>query len=155
MLFGNSAETLFMKRLKFLTPVFALAFLFGCETIQKATNSTGTAFSLNGQWELVSNSPENTLIGSRVTVSPFIAEGRFSILANNTQCYRETDVKWKSIATDNAGGFTLDNLLSNCAGAAPTYQRATATIAAANEVRISGKNIQGQDNVQIWRKVTQ
>lgn len=143
-------------RLYKLTGLFLILFaLSSCDAIKKTSNTTGGVFSLNGQWELSSNTPENTLVGSRVTVAPFISEARFTTIANNTQCFRDNDIKWKNIATNNNGGFILNNLLSSCTTGSLNYQPAIITVVNTNEIRLTGRNINGQDNTQIWRRITQ
>ena len=143
-----------MKTIKLFT-LLAIVILFAsCDTIRNATNTTGGAvFSLNGKWQLSSNSPENTMLNSVVTVSLFSKEGRLTYVANNTQCYRENDVKWKTIKTDNAGGFTLDNLMSNCTSGSLVYQPANITVINNNEIRLNGKNVAGQDNTQTFTRI--
>ena len=143
-----------MKSIKLFSLLAIIISFASCDTIRNATNTTGgSVFSLNGKWQLSSNTPENTMLNSVVTVSLFSKEGRLTYLANNTQCYRENDVKWKTIKTDNAGGFTLDNLMSNCTSGSLVYQPATITVANNNEIRLSGKNAAGQDNSQTWTRV--
>lgn len=144
-----------MKKFNLLAISVAIISLMSCDALKKTSNTTGGVFSLNGQWELISNSPENTLTGSRVTVAPFISEARFTVLANNTQCFRDNDVKWKNIATNNNGGFLLNNLLSSCSTGSLNYQPATLTVVNNNEIRILGKNVTGQDNNQTWRRIAQ
>ena len=140
--------------MKLILAILSIMFVFtGCDTLKNASNSTGSVFSLNGQWKLTSNLPENTLVGSVVTVAPFISEGKLTLLANNTQCYRENDVKWKDIATDKSGGFTLNNLLTSCTGGTLNYQPATIVVVNTNEIRIMGKNVAGTDNTQVWQRV--
>ena len=136
-----------------LASLCALFVVAGCDTLQNASNSTGTVFSLTGQWKLTSNLPENTLTGSVVTVAPFISEGKLTVLANNTQCYRENDVKWKDIVTDKAGGFTMNNLLASCTGGTLNYQPATIKVVNADEIRIVGKNVAGVENTQVWTRI--
>lgn len=135
--------------------VFVVSILSACDSLKKTSNTTGGVFSLNGQWELVSNNPENTLVGSRVSVAPFISEGRFTLLANNTQCFRENDIKWKNIASNKAGGFLLNNLLSTCTTGSLNYQPAAINVISNNEIAVVGRNVNGQDNTQTWRRVTQ
>ncbi len=132
---------------------FAVILLFSCDTLKKTSNSTGTVFSLNGEWELTANS-ENSLIGSSVVVFPFIPEAKFKKLVNNTQCFRETDMKWKNIATDNNGGFTLNNLLSACTGGTPQYLPAALLVVSANEIKVNGKNAVGQNTSQTWKRIS-
>ena len=74
-------------------------------------------------------------------------------MVNNTQCFRETDVKWKNITPESNGGFALNNLLSNCNAGALNYQPATIYVANNNEVRLNGKNVAGIENVQVWRRI--
>lgn len=125
--------------------------LLSCEAIQKATNSTGSAFTLTGQWQLTSNSPENVLVGSRVTVAPFVSEARVTTLAATGNCLRENDVLWKGIAADNTGGFTVNALVSGCSGL--NYQPANISVINNNEIRVTGKNATGQDATQMWKRV--
>ena len=143
-----------MKTIKLFSLLAIIISFASCDTIRQATNTTGGAvFSLNGKWQLSSNSPENTMLNSVVTVSLFSKEGRLTYVANNTQCYRENDVKWKTIKTDNAGGFTLDNLMSNCTSGSLVYQPATITVINNNEIRLNGKNVAGQDNTQTFTRI--
>ena len=144
-----------MRSIKLLVFLLTCISLASCDTLQKTSNTTGGVFSLNGQWELVSNTPENTLVGSKVTVAPFISEGRFTAIANNSQCFRDNDVKWKNIATNSNGGFLLNNLLSSCNTGSLNYQPATITVVNTNEIRLTGRNVNGQDNTQTWHRVTQ
>ncbi|MEJ7626803.1 MAG: hypothetical protein WKF35_08070 [Ferruginibacter sp.] len=143
-----------MKSIAFISLLFTFVTLSGCDALKKTSNTTGGVFSLNGQWELTSNTPENTLIGSKVTVAPFISEARFNTIANNTQCFRDNDIKWKNIATNNNGGFLLNNLLSSCSTGSLNYQPATITVVNTNEIRLAGRNVNGQDNNQTWKRVT-
>jgi len=143
-----------MKSIAFISLLLAFVTFSGCDALKKTSNTTGGVFSLNGQWELTSNSPENTLIGSKVTVAPFISEAKFNTIANNTQCFRDNDIKWKNIATNNNGGFLLNNLLSSCSTGSLNYQPATITVVNTNEIRLAGRNVNGQDNNQTWKRVT-
>ncbi len=144
-----------MRLYKFFGLLLIVIAFISCDAIKKTSNTTGGVFSLNGQWELSSNSPENTLVGSRVTVAPFVSEARFTTIANNTQCFRDNDIKWKNIATNNNGGFVLNNLLSSCNTGSLNYQPALLNVVNTNEIRLTGRNINGQDNTQIWRRITQ
>ena len=140
-----------MKSTHFLSIVFTLLIFSGCETIQKATNSTGSAFTLTGQWELFSNSPENVLLGTKVTVAPLISEARVTTLNGTGNCLRQSDVLWKNILADGNGGFTITNLISGCNGL--NYQPASIYVVNSNEIRLTGKNISPQDMIQIWKRV--
>ena len=140
-----------MKSIKLLSFATLLLAIASCGALQNATNTTTSGiFSLNGKWQLSSNSPENTLLNTVVTVSILSSEGKITTLQNNTQCYREGDVKWKNIKTDNAHGYTIDNMMSNCTSGGLSYQPAAIMVISNNEIRISGKNVAGQDNVQEW-----
>lgn len=142
-----------MKFIKLFAIIISAFSLFSCTAIKNASNTTGGVFSLNGQWELVSNSPENTLVGSRLSVAPIVSEGKFKLLQNNNQCFRENDVKWKNITTDGNGGFNISNLLSNCSSGALNYQPASIYVVNSDEVRLSGKNVAGVDNIQVWKRI--
>ena len=143
-----------MKAIKLFSLLGFIMAMVSCDTLQQATNTTGTAvFSLNGKWQLNSNSPENTLLNSIVTVTPLLSQGALTYVANNSQCYRENDIKWKNIRSDKAGGYTIDNLLSNCASGALNYQPAAIYVISNTEIRITGKNAAGQDNTQTWSRI--
>jgi hypothetical protein len=142
-----------MKQIKLLGLLYVLIAFSSCDTLKKTSNTASTIFSLNGQWELSSNTPENTLVGSRVTVTPFIGEARFVSIANNSQCFRENDVKWKNIVSTSNGGFTLNNLLSSCNTGSLNYQPAVINVVSNDEIRVVGKNLSGQDNMQTWRRI--
>ena len=143
-----------MKSIKLFSMLGIILAFASCDVVQQATNTTGGAvFSLNGKWQLSSNTPENTLLNSIVTVSPFVSEGRLTYAANNTQCYRESDIKWKNIKSDKAGGYTIDNLISNCSSGALNYVPATIFVVSNTEIRITGRNAAGQENTQTWMKV--
>lgn len=142
-----------MKSIKLLSLLGIILAFTSCEAVKQATNTTtGAVFSLNGQWQLSSSSPENTLLNSIVTVSPF-SDGRLTYVANNSQCYRENDVKWKNIKSDNAGGYTINNLISNCTSGSLDYKPATISVANNNEIRLTGINAAGQTNTQSWTRV--
>ena len=143
-----------MKTLKLFSLLAFIFALSSCDAVRQATNTTGSAvFSLNGKWQLSNNNPENTLLNSIVSVSLFSSEGKLTSLSNNTQCYRDNDIKWKGIKSDKAGGYTIDNLLSNCNSGALNYQPATITVISNSEIRINGKNAKGQDNSQTWSRI--
>lgn len=143
-----------MKALKLFSLLAVIIAFASCDTIRQATNTTGGAvFSLNGKWQLTNNNPENSLLNSVVSVSLFSSEGKLTFLANNNQCYRENDIKWKNIKSDKAGGYTIDNLLSNCNSGALNYQPATITVISNTEIRVNGKNAAGQDNTQTWTRI--
>lgn len=139
-----------MKLLKIIVLLFIGINLAGCEAIQKATNSTGSAFSLTGKWTLKSNTPDNVLVGSVVTVTPLLSEGRLTTMTGTGNCFRQNDVLWKSIASDSQGGFTISNLVSGCSGL--NFQPANIYVVNANEIRVTGKNASGQELTQVWQR---
>ena len=157
MLFENcllNFKTKIMKAIKLFSLLVVVLAFASCDAVRQVTNTTGGAvFSLNGKWQLTSNNPENTLLNSVVSVTLFSSEGKLTFLGNNTQCYRENDIKWKNIKSDKAGGYTIDNLLSNCNSGALNYQPATITVISNTEIRVNGKNAAGQDNSQTWSRI--
>lgn len=140
-----------MKSVKFFALLFSAVSLFSCDAIKQATNTTGSAFTLTGQWQLASSSPDNVLVGSKVTVAPFLSDGRITTLAGTGNCLRENDITWKNINADNSGGFTISNLISGCSGL--NYQPASIYVINSNEIRVTGKNANGQDNTQVWKRL--
>jgi hypothetical protein len=139
-----------MKTVKLLALAAIIISFVSCDAVRQATNTTGGAvFSLNGKWQLNSNMPENTLLNSVVTVSPFISQGTLTTVANNTQCYREKDVKWKTVKTDKSGGYTIENSTSGTL----SYLPASITVVNNNEIKIVGKNAAGADNTETWTRV--
>lgn len=143
-----------MKSLRLFSLLAAIIAFASCAQLQQATNTTvGSVFSLNGRWQLESSTPENTLVGTIVTVTPVVSTGKITTLANNTQCYRENDIKWKNIKTDGAGGYTVDNLLSNCNSSSLAYQPAAITVVNNSKIRLTGQNVAGQQNIQTWKRV--
>jgi hypothetical protein len=140
-----------MKCIHLLSITLFMLLLSSCETIQKATNSTGSAFTLTGEWEMVSNNPENVLIGSIITVVPFIAEARITRLSGMGNCLRQEDVLWKGIVSDGSGGFTISNLVTGCNGL--NYQAATIYVINNDQIRVTGKNIFAQDITQLWKRI--
>ena len=141
-----------MKSGKIFSVLFLISVFFvSCDALQKATNSTGSAFSLTGQWQLQSNTPDNSSIGTKVTVAPFVSEARITGLIGSSYCFRENDVLWKDIAADNAGGFSINNLVNGCNGL--IYKPAQIAVVNKDEVRVSGKNANGNDMQQIWKRI--
>ncbi len=144
-----------MKSISLIAFVAVLFTFSSCETVQQITNTTttGSVFSINGKWQLNSNSLDNTLINSVVTVTPFIAEGRFTYLANNNQCYRENDIKWKNLKANKNGGYTLESASSNCNSGSLTYSNANIDVVNNNEIRLVGRNATGSDYTQSWVRI--
>jgi hypothetical protein len=143
-----------MKTVKLLSIASIVLLFASCDAFKQATNTTGGAvFSLNGKWQLNSNLPENTLLTSTVSVAPFISQGVLSTVANNSQCYRQNDIKWKNVKTDKTGGYTIENAISNCTAGTLSYVPATIVVLNNNEIKIAGKNAAGQDNVEVWSRI--
>ncbi len=143
-----------MKSIKLFSFLAIIIALTSCDAVRQATNTTSTAvFSLNGKWQLTNNNPENTLLNSVVTVTLFSSQAKLTYVSNNTQCYRENDIKWRNIKSDKTGGFDIDNLLSNCSSGALNYQPASVSVVSNDEIRITGKNVTGQDNTQTWTRI--
>ena len=143
-----------MKAIKLFSLLAILIAFTSCDTLQQATNTTGGAlFSLNGNWRLGSNTPDNTLINSVVTVSPLVSDGVLSTVANNSQCYREKDILWRNIKSNNNGGYTLETLISNCSSGSLNYMGASIYVVNSNEIRVTGVNASGQQSVQTWTRI--
>ena len=140
-----------MKSLKIWAIIITAITLISCEALQKATNTTGSAFTLTGRWQLTSNMPDNVLVGSTVTVAPLVSEGRITNLVGTGNCLRVNDITWKTISPENAGGFTISNLVSGCSGF--NYQPANIYVINNNEIRLTGRNASGQDATQMWKRV--
>lgn len=140
-----------MKYIKIGLILIAAFSLVSCDAIKKATNTTGSAFTLTGQWQLTSNTPDNTLLTSKVTVKPVLSEASITTLVGTGNCVRENDVTWKSISPDTVGGFSISNLVSACSGL--NYQPAIIYVINNNEIRLTGKNTSGQDITQLWKRV--
>ncbi|HSN61022.1 MAG TPA: hypothetical protein VLR49_08810 [Ferruginibacter sp.] len=140
-----------MKSFKIWAIIMIAITFSSCEALQKATNTTGSAFTLTGQWQMTSNIPENVLVGSTVTVAPVLSEARLSTMVGTGNCLRENDITWKAIAGNNVGGFTVSNLVSGCSGL--NYQPASIYVINNNEIRLTGKNASGQDLTQLWKRI--
>ncbi len=145
-----------MKSIKLLALLAIVVAFVSCDALKQATNTTttGAVFSLNGKWQLISTGTQGGgLVNSIVTVSPLVSEGRLTTLSNNSQCYRQDDIKWKSIKSNNAGGYNISNLLSNCSSGALTYVPAVITVVNNNEIRLTGQNVSGQQAVESWTRL--
>jgi len=125
----------------------------GCDTLTNLpTNTSGGIFSLNGNWQLNSSS-DNTMEGTIVTVFPAVSDATIRTLANNSKCFRERDVLWRSVKSSSGGGFTLENLVNAC-NSTTVYRPATITIISNDEIRLTGQNDAGTETNQTWRRVT-
>lgn len=125
----------------------------GCDTLTNLpTNTSGGIFSLNGNWQLNSSS-DNTMEGTIVTVFPAVSDATIRTLANNSKCFRERDVLWRSVKSSSGGGFTLENLVNAC-NSTTVYRPATITIISNDEIRLTGQNDAGTEINQTWRRVT-
>ena len=142
-----------MKSFKIFAIVLVALNLISCEAIQKATNTTGSAFSLTGQWESTGSTPDNEIvgIGTKVTVAPIVSEGRITTLGAGANCLRQNDIVWKSIAANTNGGFTISNLVNGCNGL--SYQPAIISIISNTEIKLAGKDLSGRDITQLWKRI--
>ena len=144
-----------MKRTS-LIAAFALTayqLITGCGSLnQLPTNTSGGLFSLNGKWSLTTTTDNNAEMGTVIVVLPIIGDGSAKTLANNTYCYREGDVVWKSIKSLTAGGFSLSQLAGACNGTT-TYKDATLVIENNNLVKINSQTLAGTALVQEWKRV--
>ena len=141
-----------MKRY-FLFFCIAIVTIFTqCDTLKNLpTNTSGGLFSLNGSWQLASSNDNRSMEGTVVSVVPGVADATVRTLANNTYCVRERDVLWRNLKKVQGGSFSLDNLVSACAGS-PIYQQATLTVLTNDEIRITGRTNTGTELVQTWRR---
>jgi len=110
-------------------------------------------YSLAGEWELVSNTPEQTLVGSRVKVDDGIKEAVFTLLKENSQCYELGNIHWRSLKAKRKNNFQLQQLLSNCTPATKSYAPANIEFVNNNEIKLVGTNLAGQFSTQIWHRV--
>jgi len=143
-----------MKTIKLLSALAMLTAFSSCDILKQATNTTtGTVFSINGQWRLVSNIPGNTLQNTIVTVSPFVSQGKITTLANSSECLREGDIKWKGITSDNSNGYTIEDLQNSCNSSSLKYTPAKITVVNNDEIKITGTTFLNISNVEIWDRV--
>ena len=145
-----------MKRTS-LIAAFALTaclVITGCGSLNHLpTNTSGGIFSLNGKWSLTTTTDNNAEIGTVIVVLPIVGEGSAKTLANNTYCYREGDVVWKSIKSLTAGGFSLSQLAGACNGTT-TYKDATLVIENNDLVKINSQTMVGTALIQEWKRVS-
>lgn len=144
-----------MKQIGFVisAAILFMAVLSGCDTLSKLpTNTTGGLFSLNGNWQLQSSTDANALVGSVVTVFPVIGNGSVKSLENNTYCLRVSDIVWKEIKSAQTGGFSVNNLVSEC-NSSVVYKTALITVVDNDNVKLTGKTVNDKDLVQLWKRV--
>ena len=144
-----------MKQIGFVisAAILFVAVLSGCDTLSKLpTNTTGGLFSLNGNWQLQSSTDANALVGSVVTVFPVLGNGSVKSLENNTYCLRVSDIVWKEIKSAQTGGFSVNNLVSEC-NSSVVYKTALITVVDNDNVKLTGKTVNDKDLVQLWKRV--
>ena len=125
-----------------------------CDTIKNLpTNTTGGLFSLNGTWQLTSTTDGQALKGTTINVYPVIGNGTIKTLQNNTYCLKEGDQVWRSVKNNDAGGFTMQTMVSACNGATVTRD-ATITIVNNDEVAVTSRTAGGAEMIQQWKRVT-
>lgn len=125
-----------------------------CETLNKLpTNTSGGVFSLNGQWQLSSSTDNNNMEGTVVAVVPGFSDANVRTLpAANAYCVRERDAFWRSVKSDQSGGFVSEVLISACTGS-PAYRPATITVLNNNEVRVRTTNLSNAELLQTYRRM--
>jgi hypothetical protein len=134
----------------------AIVLLFAqCDTVKNLpTNTSGGIFSLNGQWQLTSSSDNKNMEGTVVSVVPGFSDATIRTLPpNNVSCARERDAMWRSVKSDQNGGFLTEVLVSACTGS-PTYRPATITVLSNNEVRLRTLSAANTEILQTWTRVT-
>lgn len=140
-----------MKRILFLLSAAIVTIFTQCESLSKIpTNTSGGLFSLNGNWQLFTSSDNRAMEGTIVTVVPGFTEATVRTLNNNTYCMRERDAMWRNITAGEAETFSIDLLVTNCAGT--LYKPATITVINNNEIRIDGHTAMSTELVQTWRR---
>jgi len=133
--------------------VLASVIISSCNTLKSIqTNTTGGLFSLNGTWQLSSTSDNNALVGTTITVYPVVGNAAVKSIANNTYCIREKDQLWKSIKSNDAGGFTLSTLVSACKGTA-MYNAGTISVVNDNKVTVTTRTATNSELIQAWDRV--
>ncbi len=144
-----------MKRISLLIPfsVLLVVAFNSCDALKFPTNTTGSVFSLNGNWQLDSSNDANAMRGTSITVLPVVGEGTVKLLQNNTYCLRTGDAMWKEIKSSQTSVFTINNLVSACTGS-PVYKSASVTVINNDQVKLTGQTVSGKDLVQLWKRLT-
>lgn len=134
--------------------LITLSMLFTqCDTIKNIpTNTSGTVFSLNGNWQLSKTNDNKALEGTVVRVVPGFSSATIKTISNNSYCLRELDVVWKGIANKEGGSFTIDNLVDACNSSA-VYRPGTITVINTDEIRIASRTASGAELLQTWKRV--
>ena len=123
-----------------------------CDTLKSIpTNTSGGIFSLNGSWQLVTNTDNNTMAGTVVQVFPAITDATIKTLANNNYCLRERDVAWRNLKSLPGGTFSLETVVNACSGSA-VYKPATLTAVNNDEIRIISQTLNNVEMVQTWQR---
>lgn len=144
-----------MNKVLFLLSAAILTIFTQCETIKNLpTNTSGGVFSLNGQWQLTSSTDSRNMEGTVVSVVPGFNDATVRTLpTNNTYCVRERDAMWRTVKSDNAGGFVTDVLVNACTGS-PVYMAGTITVLNSNEIRVRTTTANNTELLQTWRRVS-
>lgn len=144
-----------MKRILFTLSAAIVLLFTQCETVRNLpTNTSGGIFSLNGQWQLASSTDNKNMEGTVVSVVPGFSEATVRTLpANNVSCVRERDAFWRSVKSDQNGGFLTEVLVSACTGA-PSYKAANITVLSNNEIRLRTMSPANTEILQTWTRVT-
>jgi hypothetical protein len=144
-----------MKRSLFVLSAAIVLLFTQCDTVRNLpTNTSGGVFSLNGQWQLTSSSDNKNMEGTVVSVVPGFSEATVRTLpTSNVYCVRERDAMWRSVKSDQAGGFLTEVLVNACTGS-PSYKAATITVLSNNEIRVRTMSTANTEILQTWTRVT-
>ena len=128
---------------------------FSCETIKNLpTNTTSGLFSLNGSWKLASTTDNNALVGTTITVYPLVGNAVIKTINYNTYCMKENDEIWKSIKSNNSGGFTI-NLLVNACNGTRVQKDAVISVVNNDKVTVTSRTSTNAELIQAWDRVKQ
>jgi hypothetical protein len=142
-----------MKKSLFVLSAAIVLLFTQCETIKNLpTNTSGGVFSLNGQWQLTSSSDNRNMEGTVVSVVPGFPDATVrTIPAANAYCVRERDAFWRSVKSDQNGGFVTEVMVNACTGS-PTYKAATIAVISNNEIRIKTMTAANAEILQTWTR---
>jgi hypothetical protein len=124
-----------------------------CNTLKKIpTNTSGSLFSLNGNWKLTNSNDNNALQGTVVRVVPGFANATIKTVNNNNYCLREMDVIWKDIKNTEGGTFNVENMVDAC-NSASVYRPGMITVVNNDEIRLASRTAAGAELIQTWKRV--
>ena len=142
-----------MKRFLIVLMAAILVIFTQCDTLKTLpTNTSGGVFSLNGQWQLTSSTDNRNMEGTVVSVVPGFSDATVrTIPTNNAYCVRERDAFWRSVKSDQGGGFVTEVLVNACTGS-PSYKAATITVLNNNEIRVKTMSPANTEILQTWTR---